>query len=114
MTLNLSLIKRHSLEGLAEGWTDETFVRVEVSSTSEVTQWRKAGLLELTGEESFEQLRKVLTTKIKGGKVLSTKEDGSSELVDFGPTDTPAVVAALPNAVLQEIFQTSLGFPQAR
>lgn len=129
MGLNIAATRTVSLKEFADGW-DGAFIKVRAASTTEqkAQQERLKPLLaELQEDQDSGNIEKARAAAMKvdeeadrlsrefaeqliiGGKVISTKEDGTTELVEFGKDDIPAVLDALSFFWINHIVEIASG-----
>lgn len=129
MGLNIVAKRKYSLKGFAEGW-DDAYVVVRAANESQRKAYADT-LLEMRAEmnkaiadqdqvkvqelgmalenAADAKVREFALELIEGGKVISTKEDGSTELVEFTKEDAPAVVEALGFAWVNDLVSVATG-----
>lgn len=129
MSLNIVATRRYSLKGFAEGWDDcfvmvraanekdrELFAEVKNKMLTEIQPLMntdddtnlKVKMLEME-EEVDKAQRQLALDLIQSGMVVSTKEDGTTEKVNFTKEDVPVVVDALGPAWLSDIVEVATG-----
>ncbi|MFC8008933.1 hypothetical protein [Streptomyces cinereoruber] len=131
--LNIAAKRRVSLKGFAEGW-DDCYVMVRVATETERREYadsiqaatkelaeKMKGKISSSNElaaadfaidmdrKTDELQRNYALSHIEKGVVVSTHDDGSTELAEFEAKDVPMVVEALGFAWLQEIVSVSTG-----
>lgn len=129
MALNITAQRTLSLAGFANGWDDAyilvrtatekerreyitgiTEINAKVIPVSEDGDSTEAIKNNLAVDAEIEQFARTLAAKvIVGGKVMTTLDDGSQELVPFSKSDTPVVLEALSFGWVNEVIDTAVG-----
>lgn len=129
MGLNIVATRKYSLKGFAEGW-DDAFIIIR-SANEEQRRTYARELMEMRqplndavaaqdealvtklsvelDETADQKVRDFVLGIIQGGKVVSTTEDGSTELVSFGKDDASVVLEALGFAWVNELAEVAIG-----
>lgn len=129
MGLNIVAKRKFSLKGFAEGW-DDCFIIVRAANEQQ-RKAHTAGLLKsqdrmneaIASEDQAqiqavaheledvadEKVRDFALDLIESGRVVSTKDDGTTELVDFTKEDAPVVVDALGFSWLNSLIEVATG-----
>lgn len=129
MGLNIVAKRKFSLKGFAEGW-DDCFILVRAANETQRKAYAEAllkgrgemyeaiaaddqakvqGLAAELDQMADAKVREFALDLIESGRVVSTKEDGSTELVDFSKADAPVVLDALGFSWTNSLVEVATG-----
>ena len=129
MGLNIVAHRKYSLKGFAEGW-DDAYIMVRAANEQErkihadkllkmradmnkaiaAEDQQKIQSLGIDLEvEAEKTVRQFALDLIEGGKVVTTNDDGTTELVAFDKSDAETVVNALGFAWVNDLVTVATG-----
>lgn len=101
----LALLHRFSLEGLAEGWTDECHLMYQAVKFAEVKALQELDKAKLDETAAVDHIIAFVQDHVAGGKVLKLAADGTTKLEEI----TKEEVAELPLDTITKVFQEMNG-----
>lgn len=129
MGLNIVAERKVSLKGFGEGW-DDCFIIVRAANETQRKAYAEQ-LLRYRGKmneaiasedqadiqslaidldsKADTAVREFASELIQRGKVISTDDEGKSELVAFGKEDIPVIIEALGFSWLNELVEVATG-----
>jgi len=129
MGLNIVATRKFSLKDFAEGWGD-CFITLRAANEAQrkgyadrlMDYQSEMDEVKATGDESkikafgaeLDQkadaaVREFAAELIVGGKVITTNDDGTTELVNFGKDDVSTIIEVLGFAWLNELVEVATG-----